>query len=117
MAGHLVPIVLFVSFAATMIGLLYYRHKIKGKQQQTIQKLIEKDQQLTPELIAAIGKKSESEHSDLTRGVVLISFSIAIVLYGWIALESEPKFSGLGLFPLALGIAYLVINKMKKQPK
>ena len=117
MSEHLVPIILFISFAAIIIGLLYYRHKIKAKQQQTIQKLIEKEQQLTPELIAAIGKKSESEHSDLSRGVVLIAFAVAIVLYGTIALYDDPEFAALGVFPFAIGIAYLVINKVKKQAK
>ncbi|WP_286262889.1 DUF6249 domain-containing protein [Thalassotalea atypica] len=115
MAQHIIPIVLFISIATVLLGLIVNRTKMKSKQQQTLQRLIESGQALSPELVMSISKQTQSEHADFSRGVLLIGFACAVIVYGLYGLDDEPGFSWLGIFPLAIGIAFLVINKVKQR--
>ncbi len=112
MEGLFIPITLFVSIAAVILGFIINRTKVKTKQQQTLQKLIESGQNLSPELVASVARQEQSEHVDLSRGVLLISFAIAMVIFGLLGVD-QAEFAWLGAFPLALGFAFLIIHKVK----
>lgn len=113
MESFLVPIALFISITAVILGFIFNRTKVKTKQQQTLQKLIESGQNLSPELISSVARQDKNEHIDFSRGTLLISFSIAMVIFGLLGIE-ESGFAWLGAFPLALGFAFLIIHKVKR---
>jgi Mg2+ and Co2+ transporter CorA len=113
MEGLFIPITLFVSIAAVLLGFIFNRTKVKAKQQQTIQKIIESGQNLSPELIASVAKKEQNEHVDISRGILLICFAVAMVIFGLMGIK-DSGFAWLGAFPLALGVAFLIIDKIKR---
>lgn len=117
MSEHLVPISLFVAIAACLIGLLYYQQKIKSKQQQTIQKFLEVGKDVSPEIIESIGKKAPSPYADITRAILLIAFSIAIVVYAALAIDDFLEVAGLAVFPLFIGLAFLLLHLVKSKTK
>jgi len=111
----MIPIILFICVGAVIWSFLFYSAKSKAEQQKTLQQLIENGQTLSPELVASIAKPNPSNNTDkdFSRGILLVSFSVAIMFYGWLALEGEPEFIGLAAFPFALGAAFLFIQKYK----
>ena len=111
----MIPITLFICIAAVLFGFFYYSAKAKAEQQKTLQQLIENGQTLSPELVASIAKPNPSNNTakDFSRGVLLISLSVAILFYGWVALAGELEFIGLAAFPFAIGFAFLLIQKFK----
>lgn len=118
MSGEMIPIIFFICLALVVWSFFFYGSKAKKEQQDTIQKMIESGQALSPDLIASIAKPSDSDDSrDFSRGVLLISVALSVVLYGKFGIDSEPEFMSLGFFPLTLGIAYLFIWKFKPKSK
>jgi len=111
----MIPVVLFICMMIVILAFFYYSTQAKSEQQKTLQQLIENGQTLSPELVASITKPNQSNNTDkdFSRGVLLISFSLAIVIYGWLALDSEPEFIGLSAFPFAIGVAFLLIQKFR----
>jgi len=114
MSGEMIPIILFICTALVVWSFFFYGAKAKKEQQETLQKMIETGQTLSPELIASIARPADNDQAkDFSRGVLLISLALAIVLYGWFAIDIESEFIGLGFFPLTIGLAYLLIWKFK----
>ena len=111
----IIPIVLFISLATVMCSFFYYAAQAKSEQQKTLKQLIESGQTLSPELVASIAKPNPANTTarDFSRGVLLISFSLAIILYGWFALDGDVDFTGLAAFPFGIGSAFLFIQKFK----
>lgn len=112
MAGEWIPIILFISVAVGVWGYFLYSYKTKEQQQSTLKKLIDNGQTLSPELITSIAKPQGGDSGkDFSRGILLIAFSLALGLFGF--LDNEMDVTRAGLFPLFLGIAYLLIWKFK----
>ncbi len=112
MHGEWVPIIFFISIAMGVWGYLLFNYKAKEQQQNTLKKLIDNGQALSPELIASIAKPQKSDTSkDFSRGVLLIAFSLALGLFGY--LDDNMDVTRAGLFPLFLGAAFLLIWKFK----
>ena len=112
MHGEWVPIIFFISIAVGVWGYFLYAYKAKEQQQDTLKKLIDNGQTLSPELITSIAKPQGGDaNKDFSRGILLVSFAAALGLFGLLGDESHVIRSG--LFPLFLGVAYLLIWKFK----
>jgi len=112
MHGEWVPIIFFISVAIGVWGYFLYAYKAKEQQQDTLKKLIDNGQTLSPELITSIAKPQGSDSGkDFSRGVLLVFFAIALGLFG--LFNGQTKVVLAGLFPLCLGFAYLLIWKFK----
>jgi len=111
----MIPVVLFICLMIVILAFFYYSTQAKSEQQKTLQQLIENGQTLSPELVASIAKPNPANNidKDFSRGVLLISFSLAIVIYGWLGLENEPEFIALSAFPFTIGTAFLLIHKFR----
>ena len=110
MHGDLIPIVLFIMLG--LVGFSFFFFAFKGKQalHQTLQMAFEKGQSMSPESIEKILQGQKHPQADFKRGVLLVSLAAAIGLYGLI----DPfgvDMVGFSLFPLAIGIGYLVVWK------
>ena len=76
-AEILVPIVFFFTLSAAVIGFIIYRHRNFQATQETLRKMIDTDQQLTPEVIQAVGvKAAPTPNTDLRRAVLFIALSL-----------------------------------------
>jgi len=112
MSGEWIPVTLFISIAVGVWGYFLYAYKAKEQQQDTLKKLIDNGQTLSPELITSIAKPQGSDAGkDFSRGILLIAFALALGLFG--ILGNETQVIRAGLFPLFLGLAFLLIWKFK----
>jgi len=114
----LVPIFLFLTTGAAIIAFLIYRYRNYLAAQETLKKLIDSEQPLSPELIQSIGiKKPPAPFADLRRGVLLVAFGVATALFGQFIPEEEANqvFLGLAAFPIFLGIGFFIAHYLGKR--
>ena len=109
MAGELVPITLFVALALIACLIIYYRYRGRRDIQQTLRNVIDKGQELTPELLDKIGEPARPENGDLRRGVIAISIGIAFAAFGIVLDERDAvrPLVAIASFPFLVGLAYL----------
>jgi len=106
-----VPIVLFISTAAVLSFWLYFRSRGRQALQQTVQKAIERGQDLSPELLDRLGQPRTSGHADLRRGVIAIALGVAFAAFGFILDERDAvrPLLATAAFPFLIGVAYLAL--------
>ena len=114
-----VPIVLFVSLAAVVSAALWFRFRGRAEVQQTIRSAIDKGQELSPELLERLGDAAEPRQRDLRRGVVSIGLALAFAVFAVILGEEDAvrPIMGVASFPFLIGIAYLILSRMKVSDK
>ena len=115
MAEELIPIVMFISLAAVLIFLFWFRFRAREGMQQTIRSALDKGHELTPEIIDRLGHPKDSKYRDLRLGVIWISVAVGLALVavavGNFAREAlHGTLASAGL-PLAIGIGYLVLYR------
>ena len=115
MDGVWIPIVMFVAFAISLVAYFYFNNQSKLSMHSTLQAAISSGQQLSPELIEKLGSKN-CPLVDFRRGVVLIALSIAMALFAMVE-SGEWDEIMFAIFPLMLGIAFLVVWKMNPENK
>lgn len=114
----LIPIFFFLTVGVTIIAVLIYRYRNFLAAQETLKKLIDSEETLSPELIQSIGvKKPPAPFADLRRGVLLVTFGIATALFGQFIPEDEANqvFLGLSAFPIFLGIGFFIAHYLGKK--
>ena len=111
----MIPIVMFISLAVVFCALFWFRFKTKEGMQQTFRAAMDKGQELTPEIIDRLGHPKPAKDKDLRLGVIWIAVAIGLTAFGFgIPDEDEVAriFMGIAAFPLVIGIAYLILNKI-----
>jgi len=105
----LVPIVLFATVPLIIWAVSHYRYKARVKSSEIMKAMVDKGDQLTPEIIQSLGVKPQNHHGDLKTGLILVAIGLATVLFGGVIPEDEAQqvFGGLAMFPLLVGIAYI----------
>ena len=107
----LIPIV-GMSVPVFIIWIIYHHDKRNQEQfHETLQKLIENEQELSPELLASIpGYKDEDKESkkrnDVRSGAITAGTGIGIALFGHLGAREEALF-GIGLLVLSIGVGIL----------
>ncbi|SET77545.1 DUF6249 domain-containing protein [Thalassotalea agarivorans] len=110
----IIPSGFFIAVCFTVYLILKHSSQSKQMQHETIHKLIESGQQLSPELLDSLATvKKDTGTKDLTRGIIFVSIAIAFFLFGWITPGGDLDIVSIGVFPLCLGIAFLLIHKFK----
>jgi hypothetical protein len=110
-----VPVVLFISIAVAISTALWFRFRGRAEVQHTIRTAIEKGQDLSPELLERLGDAVEPRQRDLRRGIVSVSLALAFGVFAVVLGEQDAfrPILGLASFPLLIGIAYLILARMK----
>jgi len=107
---ELVPITLFLVIGLVLVTYFYLRHRAHSEVQQTLRAAMERGQELTPELLEAVGGEATGGLRDLRRGTLWLALAIALGIMSWII--GETRILGLAAFPLMLGLAYLVLWRL-----
>ncbi len=96
-----IPLILFIA--------TYFRYKAREKNVELVKAMLDKDKEITPEVIKAVGFTAKRSHSDLRTGMILVAIGVAMFLFGGIIPDEEGQgvMSGLSMFPLFIGVAYL----------
>ena len=111
-AALIIPIVAIMM--PVFIIWIIYHHNNRTQEQfhKTLQKLIENEQELSPELLASIpGYKDEDKESnkrnDVRSGAITVGTGIGIALFGHFGVREEELF-GIGLLVLFIGVGILI---------
>jgi Na+/H+ antiporter NhaD/arsenite permease-like protein len=117
MEEFLIPIVMFISIAVVFVFYFWFRYRSRAEMQQTIRTALDKGQELTPEIIDRLGQPQAREHADRRRAVIAIAVALAVALFGFILGEDDAvrPLLGIAMFPLTIGIAYLIISRFSEQ--
>jgi hypothetical protein len=112
-AEELIPIVMFVSLAAVLIALFWFRWRARDGMQQTIRMALDKGHELTPEIIDRLGHPKAGKYKDLRLGIIwlAIAFGLALMAFAVGSFASEALHGTLAsaALPFAIGVGYLVI--------
>lgn len=124
MEGTWVPIAMFAALAVILTFFFWFRFRARSEMQQTIRAAIDKGQELTPELVESLGKPAKpSKDRDLRFALIWIAVAIGFAAMGGAigAAEAEEEvfliMSGVGTFPLLIGLAYLIMWKYTERPQ
>jgi hypothetical protein len=117
MSEMMIPIVLFLVFGACVIAFFYFGHRNRLSMMETVQKAIERDTELNPELLEQMGAALNPRGRDLRRGVIFLSLGIAGLLCSFFFAEADVV-SGIragSMFPLFIGAGFLLVWKLNKK--
>jgi predicted PurR-regulated permease PerM len=109
-----IPIVLFVSIAAVVALLLYFRFRRAAELQKTARAAIEHGQPLSPEFLDKLSESLETRISDLRRGVIAIAIGIGLATFGLLlggGEDTRQAMLAMGAMPIIIGVAYLGLWK------
>ena len=114
MAEDLIPIVMFISLAAVLIAVFWFRWRARDGMQQTIRMALDKGHELTPEIIDRLGHPKESKYKDLRLGIIWLSIALGLALMafavGSFAAEALQGTLASAALPFAIGLGYLMIH-------
>jgi hypothetical protein len=104
---------MFLSLAAVMIALFWFRWRARDGMQQTIRMALDKGHELTPEIIDRLGHPKASKYKDLRLGIIWLAIAVGLALIA----VAVPDPSGHAMrgtmagaaLPFAIGLGYLVI--------
>ena len=88
---------------------LHFNNRKKEQYHETLRKLIDSGQELSPELLKSIPGYAEEETkvNDIKTGAILSGIGIGVALIGYVGLGSKVVMSA-GFLVLALGLAFLI---------
>jgi hypothetical protein len=80
---------------------------------------LDKGQELSPELIDRIAEPKPGKLHDLKRGLIWIAIALGFVGLGFTIPddEAQPIMLGISVFPIAVGLAYILIWKLSSGDK
>ncbi len=112
-----VPIVMFISIAVAVIFFFYFNSRKQHAVQETLRSAINGGQTLSPDTIHALGvKPAPTPVSDARKGVLLICFGIATIIFGYFVPEPDATevFKGIASFPILVGLGYFIVYRFNK---
>ena len=115
MNESMIPIVMFISMGVVLCVLFWFRYKTKEGMQQTFRSAMDKGQELTPEIIDRLGHPKPAKDKDLRLGVIWIAVAVGVTAFGFGIPDDDDVagiFMGIASFPLVIGVAYLILNKI-----
>lgn len=103
---ELVPIVLFLVIGVVISLYCFFRYRYRVAVQATVRGAVERGQDLTPELLEAIGGINISPDQDLRRGLIWLALGLATATASQLV---EPDLLAIAAFPLFVSVAYIAL--------
>ena len=114
-AGIFVPISLFIVSGIVLVAWFSFQFRSRSAVMDTVQKAMETNSDLSPELLTKLGAALNPAARDLRRGVVILSIGIAGILCSFFVPEVAMDGVRAGsVFPLLIGAAFLLVWKLTK---
>jgi len=114
MYEEIIPITAIVGMTIIFGMVIWFRHKSRESMQNTFRAALDKGQELTPEIIDRLGHPKAKKDKDLRLGVIWIAVAIGLTSFGFGIPDEDDVariFMGIASFPLAIGIAYLLMHR------
>lgn len=112
----LIAMTLFIGIFSMPVAMLYFYLKYRSKKLKIIEKMLDGNREVTPEMLAVLNQpNSSTPGSDIRMAVFYLTIGIAIFLMLVFQVFSNPaRLSLLSLLPLSIGISYLVASRLKE---
>lgn len=118
----IVPVALFLSIIAIVLGPLWLRSRERRDMQETIRHALDKGQELPADLVEALAKASRGRvptaHTDLRTGIIWLAISAGIATFGVTLSQAQGEamqpMLGLAAVPGFLGLAYVILSFLNK---
>lgn len=114
MKQTVVPIVLiiFTAIVAIIALILLFQYLNRRLSMKTVKSIIDKHNEISPELIQAIIVAKQSQFSDFRKGSIYLASSFATVIFSFIMAAAgynlaQNSLLGMAAFPFMIGIAYI----------
>ncbi len=114
-SDEMVGIVFFLCVFGAVAVVMYFRLRAKQETQLTLRKAIDQGQTLSEEMVKALsGNVIPSPIRDLRRGIVLIAIAMALFGFAFLIEDNDASmvFSAAALFPLLIGISFLILQRV-----
>ena len=110
----LVPIVLFLAIALTYCVKYYFAHRTRQDVQSTVRVALERGDPLTADLLDRLVQAPPPKRTDLRRGVIGIGLGLGLGIFGLVVGEPDAvrPMLAVGMVPLLLGLAYLILWRL-----
>jgi len=110
----LVPFAVFGSLVAVVWVVRAYSARTARDVQETIRRAMDGGQQLTPDLIKALGAPRRQRGGDLRWGIIWLAIGLGFAGFGGamgnFAEEALYAFLGISAFPVFIGLALIAIH-------
>lgn len=105
----LIPLGLFAMISLIVYTVTHFRSKNRAKTMAVLEKLIDNNKEISPDIIKAVGIIPKRAHADLRTSFILIAIGFATMILGQFIPDKEANavFGGLSMFPILIGIALL----------
>ena len=113
-AEVLIPITALLSIAVVFVTFFYFGHKNKDGVRKTLQTALESGKDLPPDIIKKLSIGMRHRSADLRRGIIFVAIGLAAIGFG-LLIEGGEEFhelAGVALFPLFIGLGYLLVYKL-----
>ncbi|WP_237132342.1 DUF6249 domain-containing protein [Pseudohongiella sp. O18] len=112
----LIAMTLFISLFGSPIAMLYIYLKYRSKKLKIIEKMLDANREVTPEMLAVLNQpNSSTPGSDIRMAVFYLTIGGAIFLMLMFEVFGNPaRLSLLSLLPLSIGISYLIASRLKE---
>ena len=109
-----IPITALLGTAGVIIAFFYYNHKNKDGVRLTLQTALEKGTDLPPDIIKKLSVGMRHRSADLRRGIIFAAIGLAAIGLGILVDDGDAfrEISGGALFPLFIGLGYLLVYKL-----
>lgn len=116
----LVPFAVFITIVSIVRLIFGYQYKVKKLKMESIFKVLEKTDEIDPEVIEAIKRDESIVPKDLRRAIMFLGLSLAIAGFSrFLGLLRSPELSdailGLAFFPGAIAAVYFVFFYLAKK--
>jgi len=111
----LVPAIVFGSMVLVFWIIFANGAKKRAAELETVRTVVDKTGELTPDLVAAIGRPQRYKNADLRKGLILIAIAIAFAALGQMVPADEHAAGpmlGVALFPGLVGLVYVLFHFM-----
>lgn len=108
-----IPISILISFTTLLCVTIFFSSKNKKEVQVTLRQLIERGDEITPEILNKLGTFKSSKILDLRRSLIFFSVGVACLLAGLILQHIKLAFA-IAIFPLLIGVALFVSWKVNQ---
>src|SRR5262245_5474258 len=105
-----VPVSCFLVTFAIVAAALYASYRKDRQRHETLRRAIERGAEIPPSLLIP----PRPPHSDLRRGVLLLSVGVALAIL-LIATSPAPGIWTAALIPVSLGLGYLVVHRLERR--
>ncbi len=107
-----ITITLIISISVVFLGYFFFTESSKKSLHRALEKALEAGQDISPELLQTLKANAFGRFGDLRKAILWLVAGVATGIANYLTPEFEYEENLVTLFPLLIGLGYLVIWKL-----